>query len=66
MTNGDRIRAMTDEELTDIIMCPYDTAGEPADIMPCVTEHGTQELVSPKFCNRCMVAWLGKDAGQVE
>lgn len=57
-TNGDRIRSMTDEELTKIIMCPYDTAGEPIDIMPCVIEHGEHELVSPEYCNKCMMDWL--------
>lgn len=35
VTNGDKIRAMTDEELAEVIMCPYDTAREPLDIMPC-------------------------------
>lgn len=25
MTNGERIRDMSDEELAEIIMCPYDT-----------------------------------------
>lgn len=30
MTNGDRIRQMTDEELAEIIMCPYD---DPAEMM---------------------------------
>ena len=25
MTNGERIRGMSDEELAEIIMCPYDT-----------------------------------------
>lgn len=38
MTNADRIRMMTDEELTKIIMCPYDTFGESVDIMPCIRD----------------------------
>lgn len=58
MTNADRIRSMTDEELVQVLMCPYDTAGNPIDIMPCVTEHGTQKLVSPEYCKRCMMKWL--------
>ncbi len=61
MSNADRIRAMSDEELTKIIMCPYDTAGASIDIMPCVTELGTQELVSPEFCNQCMIKWLQRE-----
>lgn len=40
-TNGDRIRSMTDEELAWILMCPYDTAGEPEEIMPCVRDGRT-------------------------
>lgn len=60
-TNADRIRTMSDEELTKIIMCPYDTAGASIDIMPCVTELGTQELVSPEFCNQCMMKWLQRE-----
>ena len=36
MTNADKIRAMTDEELAEYIPCPYDTAG--AEIMPCILD----------------------------
>lgn len=60
-TNGDRIRSMSDAELTKIIMCPYDTAGEPMDIMPCVTELGVQEFVSLENCHNCMMKWLKKE-----
>lgn len=66
MTNADRIRAMTDEELTKVILCPYDTAGEPMDIMPCIKENGTQELASPEFCNRCILEWLGREVKEHE
>lgn len=58
VTNGDKIRAMTDEELAAVIMCPYDTAGDPIDIMPCVLEGGTQEFVTVEKCRACSVAWL--------
>lgn len=57
-TNGDKIRSMNNEELTNVIMCPFDTAGEPADIMPCVIETGTMELASPETCRKCMMEWL--------
>ncbi len=60
MTNADRIRMMTDEELTKIIMCPYDTAGEPADIMPCVREGNVS--VPPQFCYECTRKWLRAEA----
>lgn len=55
MTNGDRIRSMTDEELTDIIMCPYDTAGKPENIMPCMTGDGIQD------CKKCAMEWLQRE-----
>lgn len=57
-TNADRIRSMSDDELTDIILCPYDTAGKPANIMPCVRDGNIQELVSPEYCKKCMMDWL--------
>ena len=57
-TNGDRIRSMSDEELTKIILCPYDTAGKPIDIMPCIKDGNIQELVPPEDCKRCMLEWL--------
>ena len=58
MTNADRIRMMTDEELTKIIMCPYDTVGESVDIMPCIRDGKVQVSVSPQFCYECMRKWL--------
>lgn len=62
VTNGDKIRSMPDEELAAVIMCPYDTAGEPLDIMPCVLEGGTQEFVPTNKCIACSVAWLSREA----
>ena len=56
--NADRIRSMSDDELTDIILCPYDTARKPANIMPCVRDGNIQELVSPEYCKKCMMDWL--------
>ena len=49
MTNADRIRSMSDEELQTIIMCPYDTAGKPMEIMPCVKD-GEMEIAPPEYC----------------
>ena len=57
-TNADRIRSMSDEELAEIILCPYDKAGKPAHIMPCVKDGNIQELVSPEECKACMMKWL--------
>lgn len=50
-TNADRIRSFSDEELADIILCPYDTEGNPIEIM-------LQKLVSPDNCKKCMIEWL--------
>lgn len=59
ITNRDRIKNMSDDDLSFILMCPYDTSGEPADIMPCVTD---ESLPSQKKCCDCIKAWLGKEA----
>lgn len=61
-TNADRIRSMSDEELTDVILCPYDTAGKPIDIMPCVKDGNIQKLVPPEDCKKCMLEWLQSEA----
>lgn len=59
-TNGDRIRSMTDGELAWILMCPYDTAGEPEEIMPRVRDENVQSPITAKECNKCMMEWLKK------
>lgn len=61
-TNADYIRSATDEELADFIPCPYDTAGEPEEIMPCIRETGDSDFVSEKDCRRCRLEWLQKEA----
>lgn len=58
MTNGDRIRKMTDEELADIVFCPYDTAGDPEEIMPCIKDGFESDFVGPDKCHDCMMKWL--------
>lgn len=59
-TNGDRIRSMTDEELAYVLMCPYDTAGEPEEIMPCVRDRKGPDFISPIRCYQCTMEWLKK------
>lgn len=64
MTNADKIRAMTDEELAEYIPRPYDTAG--IDLMPCIldkTEPGAPEFISPGKCEQCTLEWLRKEVG---
>ena len=46
MTIGDKIRAMSDEELAKIIMCPYDE----------------YNCYSDKNCIVCSMEWLRKPA----
>lgn len=48
LTNGDRIRAMTDEELAVLLMCPY---GSEPDM--CYT---------PGTCLYCCEEWLKQEA----
>lgn len=50
MTNGDRIRRMSNEELAVIVMCPYET--DP-DMCICNTEMG---------CLECCRRWLEEEA----
>lgn len=50
ITNADRIRQMTDEELAQIIMCPYENmSGE------CMCEKDTRTN-----CIQCCLEWLRK------
>lgn len=61
MTNGDRIRSMSNEELAEVILCPYDTAGEPLDTMPCVRDGDVQEFMEPEKCHACIVHYLERE-----
>lgn len=49
-TNADRIRSMTDEELANIIECPYGN--------PCFDEH----LPCKGSCHDCLLIWLQQPA----
>ena len=60
-TNADRIRAMTDEELAVLLMCPYDTAGNTEDIMPCVLDDDNPDFVEPGKCKGCALKWLKRE-----
>ena len=50
MTNADRIRSMTDEELANIIECPYGN--------PYFDEH----LPCKGSCHDCLLIWLQRPA----
>ena len=50
MTNADRIRSMTDEELANIIECPYGN--------PYFDEH----LPCKGSCHDCLLIWLQQPA----
>jgi hypothetical protein len=47
LTNADRIRAMSDEELAEIIMCPFDN---------------DPRLCNRKSCTDCCLDWLRQPA----
>ena len=59
MTNREKIKQMSDDDLSFILMCPYDTVGEPEEIMPCVND---ETMPSQKNCCDCIKIWLGKEA----
>ena len=50
ITNSDRIRAMNDEELAEIIACPKGLF----DRMDCLDDH--------RDCNHCALEWLKQPA----
>ena len=51
MTNADRIRAMTDEELAEFLCCPQSVC--PVD--------DCEECYDDK-CQKCVLKWLKKEA----
>lgn len=53
MTNGDRIRKMSNEELAEVIMCPHDIEPGMCNTQEC--EKGCWE------CVRCCKEWLEKE-----
>ncbi len=59
MTNREKIKQMSDDDLSFILMCPYDTTGEPEEIMPCAND---ETMPDQKKCCDCIKAWLGKEA----
>ena len=50
-TNGDRVRSMSDEELSKVMWCPYSDGAE-----PCL--NGNDE--DPDQCDKCVLHWLQK------
>lgn len=55
MTNGDRIRAMSDEELMKIIGCPYDTKDGELHLDNC----SRYDKGGYNFdCEKCVMDWL--------
>lgn len=59
MTNADKIRSMTDEQLAEVYPCPYDTAG--SNIMPCILDDDVKGMPDEAYCRRCMTNWLKKE-----
>ena len=59
MTNADRIRSMSDEELAYSWPCPYDTAG--SNIMPCMLDDDVKDAPTEEYCHKCIMNWLQKE-----
>ena len=57
-TNANKIRAMTDEELAHVIMCPKDIDG--TGIYGCEHSHKDAEM-----CYKCALQWLKRGADNV-
>lgn len=63
MKNRDRIKAMSDDDLAFILMCPYDTYGSGGyDELPCVKDEAICGMPDEKYCHGCLKAWLDKEA----
>lgn len=65
MTNFEKIKAKSIEDMALWIMCPYDTAGEPEDIMPCIKD-GSEEPANIGRCYECCLEWLKREAKETE
>jgi hypothetical protein len=59
MSNADRIRSLTDEQLAEVYPCPYDTAG--SNIMPCILDDDVKGMPDEAYCRKCMLSWLKKE-----
>lgn len=57
MTNGDKIRQMTDEELAEILMCPYDDCGKMLENC-----EKFKDVNRARRCQECSKAWLKREA----
>lgn len=57
MTNLEKIRNMSELELTTMLLCPYDASKEP---IPC-SPSGVQASVTAGGCAECIVKWLKKE-----
>ena len=51
LTNGDRIRSMTDKELAEVILCPEDKSGG-------LCTGKEVSAISISLCRACCIAWL--------
>ena len=55
MTNGDKIRNMTDEELTAVLRCPY-------EFTEILCTHTDDDI----HCGECIKEWLESSAEEIE
>lgn len=59
-TNGDRFRAMTDEELGELPFCPYEFAGKGLKCQ----DGGEVREVTMEECDKCALNWY-RDPAEV-
>ena len=60
-TNADRIRTMVDEELAQLIQCPYEYTGQE---LKCKTLPAS--AVTEEYCRQCCLEWLRSTAKESE
>lgn len=61
MTNADRIRAMSDEELADFMNKEHDYCN---NWPKCMEMLDTDELIPDNWCKGCLIKWLQKPVAE--
>ena len=63
MTNGDKIRTLTDEQLAKIINGLVEESGRFCGELPeCVEDLNNDRLIPEERCQQCVLAWLREEA----
>ena len=63
MTNGDKIRTLTDEQLAKIINGLAEESGQFCRELPeCEEDLNNDRMIPKERCQQCVLAWLREEA----